>query len=122
GVRFDAAGAPRGARPLDQAIAALRRGRRIRTVKQAIVDVAKRETVGWEFLSRLDASGFGSPADFFRIALEAGILTLVDHRCIRSAVGEAKALAPGTRRHFNIFPSTLIDVPVTHLLESFPQE
>jgi EAL domain-containing protein (putative c-di-GMP-specific phosphodiesterase class I) len=97
-------------------IAELRLGKRLRVVKQPILALGDERVVGYELLSRLDLPHLELPEDFFRISMEASILTLVDHECLRRCVAASASLPPGTARHVNLFPSTLVDVPAEHLL------
>ncbi len=99
----------------------LSRGRHIVTVKQPIFDLADESPVGYEFLSRYSNNGLELPENFFRVCSESNILTLVDHACLRSAVSAAMQLPPYARFHLNIFPTTLLAIPVEHLLELFPR-
>ena len=99
----------------------LSRGRHILTVKQPIFDLADESPVGYEFLSRYSNNGLELPENFFRVCSESNILTLVDHACLRSAVSAAMQLPPYARFHLNIFPTTLLAIPVEHLLELFPK-
>jgi diguanylate cyclase (GGDEF)-like protein len=99
----------------------LARGRHIVTVKQPIFDLSDESPIGYEFLSRYSNGGFELPENFFRVCSERNILTLVDHACLRSAVTAAMELPPYARFHLNIFPTTLLAVPVEHLLDLFPK-
>jgi diguanylate cyclase len=99
----------------------LSRGRHIVTLKQPIFDLADESPVGYEFLSRYASDGLELPENFFRLCSERNILTLVDHACLRSAVHAAMELPPYARFHLNIFPTTLLAVPVEHLLDVFPK-
>jgi diguanylate cyclase (GGDEF)-like protein len=99
----------------------LARGRYIVTVKQPIFDLRDESPVGYELLSRYSNGSFELPDNFFRVCSERNILTLVDHACLRAAVHAAKELPPYARFHFNIFPSTLLAIPVEHLLDLFPK-
>ena len=98
----------------------LSRGRHILTVKQPIFDLLEESPVGYEFLSRYSNDSLELPENFFRVCSERNILTLVDHACLRSAVSAAMDLPPYARFHLNIFPTTLLAVPVQHLLDLFP--
>ena len=100
----------------------LSRGQHIKTVKQPIFELAGESPIGYEFLSRY-MSGTSSelPENFFRVCSEKNILTLVDHACLRSGVAAAMQLPPYARFHLNIFPTTLLAVPVEHLLDLFPK-
>ena len=99
----------------------LSRGRHILTVKQPIFDLRDESPIGYEFLSRYSHNSVEMPDNFFRVCSERNILTLVDHACLRSAVGVAMDLPPYARFHLNIFPTTLLAVPVQHLLDLFPK-
>jgi diguanylate cyclase (GGDEF)-like protein len=99
----------------------LARGRHIVTVKQPIFDLSDESPIGYEFLSRYSNGGLELPENFFRVCSERNILTLVDHACLRSAVNAAMELPPYARFHLNIFPTTLLAVPVEHLLDLFPK-
>lgn len=100
----------------------LSRGRHIQTLKQPIFELAGESPIGYEFLSRYsNGGGVELPENFFRVCSENNILTLVDHACLRSAVASALKLPPYARFHLNIFPTTLLAVPVQHLLDLFPK-
>lgn len=95
----------------------MRRGDDFFALKQPIRLLANQSVVGYEFLSRLKNSGVHMPDEFFRIAMENNMLTLVDHHCFRSCVSASAALPPKMRRHINLFPATIIDLAVTDLVE-----
>lgn len=99
----------------------LMQGRNLLTVKQPIFRLSDESPVGYEFLSRYSAGIFEMPENFFRMCAERNVLTLVDHVCLRQAIEASMLLPPFARFHLNIFPTTLIGVPVQHLLEIFPQ-
>jgi diguanylate cyclase (GGDEF)-like protein len=100
----------------------LSRGQHIKTLKQPIFELAGESPIGYEFLSRYTSeSAFELPDNFFRVCSEKNILTLVDHACLRSGVAAALKLPPYARFHLNIFPTTLLAVPVQHLLDLFPK-
>jgi diguanylate cyclase (GGDEF)-like protein len=106
--------------PLSVVLRDLRLGDRLRTIFQPIYNLDDEREVGYEALTRLTAGSFEMPDDFFRLSLEANILTLVDHRCFKQGVAASTKLPSTVRRHLNVFPSTLIDIPVQHLLHEFP--
>jgi diguanylate cyclase (GGDEF)-like protein len=106
--------------PLSVVLRDLRQGDRLRTIFQPIYNLDDEREVGYEALTRLAAGSFEMPDDFFRLSLEANILTLVDHRCFKRGVAASAKLPSTVRRHLNVFPSTLIDIPVQHLLHEFP--
>jgi diguanylate cyclase (GGDEF)-like protein len=98
----------------------LTHGRHLLTLKQPIFRLADDSPIGYEFLSRYSNGTFEMPDNFFRLCSERNVLTLVDHACLRSAVGAAMQLPPYARFHFNIFPTTLLAIPPEHLLDLFP--
>jgi diguanylate cyclase (GGDEF)-like protein len=106
--------------PLSVVLRDLRSGDRLRTIFQPIYNLEDEREIGYEALTRLTAGSFEMPDDFFRLSLEANILTLVDHRCFKRGLAAASELPASVRRHLNVFPSTLIDIPVQHLLHEFP--
>lgn len=99
----------------------LTQGKYLLTVKQPIFRLVDESPVGYEFLSRYSNETVELPDNFFRLCSERNILTLVDHACLRAAVGAALALPPYARFHLNIFPTTLLSIPVEHLLNLFPK-
>jgi len=60
------------------------------------------------------------PDDFFRMCLEANIMTLVDHHCFKNCVAQSVTFSRRIRCHVNLFPSTLIGIPVQHLIDVLP--
>ncbi len=95
----------------------MRQGRDFFALKQPILRLDDQTLVGYEFLSRLRNSGVHTPDEFFRIALENNMLTLVDHHCFRSCISAATGLPPALHRHINLFPATMIDLPIEELVE-----
>jgi len=95
----------------------MRRGNDFFALKQPIMRLADQSIVGYEFLSRLKNSGVHTPDEFFRVALENNMLTLVDHHCFRSCISASSALPPKMRRHINLFPATIIDLAAEELVE-----
>jgi diguanylate cyclase (GGDEF)-like protein len=95
----------------------MRHGRDFFALKQPILHLADNSLIGYEFLSRLKNSNIHMPDEFFRIALENNMLTLVDHHCFRSCVSASATLPPGMRRHINLFPATIIDLAIEGFVE-----
>ncbi|MBI3999162.1 MAG: diguanylate cyclase [Candidatus Omnitrophica bacterium] len=89
---------------------------------EPIMQLSDESKIGYELLSHLSVRGFEMPDDFFRLCLANNILTLVDHRCFQICIAAATFFPNGVRRHLNLFPSTLINVPVQHLLDSLPPD
>jgi diguanylate cyclase (GGDEF)-like protein len=98
----------------------LTRGKNLLTLKQPIFRLDDDSPVGYEFLSRYSNGTIELPDNFFRLCAERNVLTLVDHACLRASIGAAMQLAPYARFHLNIFPTTLLAIPVEHLLDLFP--
>lgn len=98
----------------------LTRGKHVLTVKQPIFRLDDDSPIGYEFLSRYSNGTFEMPENFFRLCAERNVLTLVDHACLRASIQAAEQLPPYVRFHLNIFPTTLLAIPVEHLLELFP--
>ncbi len=101
---------------------ALQSKKQFHTVTLPIFRLADGRKVGYELLSRLSVPGFELPGDFFRFCMEANILPLVDHHCFKNCIAATLSLPRKSRYHVNLFPSTLIDIPVRHLLEDFPAD
>jgi diguanylate cyclase (GGDEF)-like protein len=99
----------------------LTQGKYVQTVKQPIFRLSDESPVGYELLSRYSSSTYEMPDSFFRLCAERNVLTLVDYACLRAGVRTALQLPPYARFHLNIFPSTLLAIPVEHLLALFPK-
>lgn len=95
----------------------LRRGTDFFSLKQPILRLSDETIIGYEFLSRLHRENVYTPDQFFRVAMENNMLTLVDHHCFRSCVLASAQLPPEIHRHINLFPATIIDLPVEELVE-----
>lgn len=118
----DRSDGPRDESERERFLDAFRSGATLRAVKQSIRKLEDESIAGYEFLSRADCPPFSMPQDFFRLCFENNLLTLVDHQCFRRGLEAAKALAPGTHCHLNLFPSTMIDVPVGHLIDALSSD
>ncbi len=92
-----------------------------RAVKQAILELGTGKTVAYEFLSRFCLEGFQTPDEFFRLCQENNLLALVDHYCFKNCMGGLAGLPGGERGHFNLFPSTMLGIAPTSILESLPE-
>lgn len=98
----------------------LMNGRKFLSVKHAIIRLNDEVTIGHEFLTRLAAGdNLEMPDNFFRFSAEENILTIVDHHCLRASLKAAGTTQP-QRYHVNLYPSTMIGIPVEHLLAEFP--
>ncbi len=108
--------------PLAHVLHQLRTGVQLHSVMQPIYDLEDGQEIGFELFSRLGPGSFEMPDDFFRLCMEENILTLVDHRCFKNCIRAAKALPKGIRRHLNLFPSTMLDIPAEHLVQALPND
>lgn len=104
----------------ENAFSVLRLGEGLRTVKQPIFNLSDRQIIGYEFLTRSSIDGFEMPEDFFRVCSESNILTQVDRQCFKMGVQAASALLPEEERHLNLFPSTVLNMPIEYFLNLFP--
>jgi diguanylate cyclase (GGDEF)-like protein len=95
----------------------LRRGEGFRALRQPICSLEDMRPVGYELLSRLGHETFAMPDDFFRASHEANLLTQVDHYCLTTCLAAAASLPPGARCHVNLFPSTIVSIPIAQLLD-----
>jgi len=102
--------------PRTDLLSTLCRGDGFYAVRQPIFSLAELNLVGYEFLSRFAIEAFAMPDDFFRVALQANMLTLVDHHCLRTCLAAAAGLPSEARWHLNLFPSTIVNIPVQELL------
>ncbi|MFA6600498.1 MAG: diguanylate cyclase [Candidatus Omnitrophota bacterium] len=102
---------------IERVVSVIREGLSFAAVKQPIYRLEDQSIVGYEFLSRLKSSSFNMPEDFFRIAIEGNMLTLVDRHCFEVCARACEPLEKGLRCHINLFPSTLVDVPVRSLID-----
>ena len=96
--------------------------RHLKAVMQPIFELDSMKESAFEFLSRSALTGFEMPEDFFRASLEAQMLTMVDHECLRTCVMAASSLRGEVRRHVNLFPSTMIGIPTKNLIETFAED
>lgn len=99
----------------------VRRGRGLRSVVQPIMSLPEVTPVAFEMLTRSMVDVFEMPTDLFRLAHEANILTLVDHRCWKTCMLASVGLPSHVRVNVNLFPSTLLAVPVDDLLRAIPE-
>lgn len=90
-----------------------------RVLLQPIIRVADRSIAGYELLSRSSIKGFEMPDDFFRAALESNMLVKVDYQCLKFCIETAASLPPNLCYHVNVYPSTLINLPVENLTHLF---
>jgi EAL domain-containing protein (putative c-di-GMP-specific phosphodiesterase class I) len=104
----------------DSVVDTLRAGTCFRSVKQPIWDLNKEKTIGYEFLSRTNITGFEMPDDFFNFSMENNILSVVDQRCLEIALTAAKGVSPESEKHVNLFPSTMAELQPRQFSKLFP--
>ena len=106
---------------LSEFVEVVSKGMAFHALKHPIFYLRNEALAGYEFLSRLQFPTFEMPDDFFRLAREAKILTLVDHQCFRSCIRAGSDLPKDIVSYINLLPSTLIDIAPEKLLEEFPK-
>jgi diguanylate cyclase (GGDEF)-like protein len=100
----------------------LRQGEDLLVVWQPIVKLDTSEIVGYEFFSRSPLSGFEMPDDFFHLASEANMLAFFDRLCFEKCVQSTLPFNPSLQCHINLFPTTLLAMPVEDLLAVLPAD
>jgi diguanylate cyclase (GGDEF)-like protein len=109
-----------GAEPaIDDVVRRLVDGVGLRALAQPIVRVADEKVVGYEMLTRGQAGLFEAPDQFLRVARDQGILTTVDLHCLRVCLQEMSGVPADVQVHLNLFPTTLLDLPVDELVRLF---
>lgn len=94
-------------------------GEKYRVLLQPILRVSDGVVTGYELLSRSSIKGFEMPDDFFRAALESNMLVKVDYQCLKFCVETAATLPSNLCYHVNVYPSTLINLPLENLIRLF---
>jgi len=84
----------------------------LRTMAQPIVDLTTAETLGFELLSRGPRGPNEQPVHFLQRARAENVLTTVDLHCLRSSLEAINRLNPDASIHVNLFPTTLLDLPI----------
>lgn len=105
---------------LSNVLKKLTSGECINAVLQPIFDITSNTKTGYELLCRTDIKGFEMPADFFPLCFETRVASLVDFICFKKSMFKSIPIFPTMSRHINIFPSTLIEVPLRRILREFP--
>lgn len=103
---------------IDKIIDIMVSGKGFYSLSQPLVDLQTMVETGREYLGRFSGDDHLMPDDFFRIAREAKILTVVDRACLKVCV-EASLKHPKVQAHMNLFPSTLMDVSPDQLIRVF---
>lgn len=95
-------------------------GRKLSTVYQPIMDVARNVIVGFEALSRFHAEPARSPDRWFAEAARAGLGLELEKLAIESALGALPALPPDLYVSVNASPNTIIHGDLRALCEPYP--
>lgn len=122
-VTFEHEGAvgPGVSRDLPSILESFRLGNNLYVVSMGIHRLSDGRQTGVEFLSRSTVPGYEASDDFLRLCREHNIQTIVDRHCFKHCL-EAAADSTGTLpAHINLFPNTLLGVPVAHLIEDVPK-
>lgn len=85
-------------------------------VRQSIVRLADGSTVGYELLAR-GTGELSQPMDMFRQASESGMLLRVDLACLHAGLRRLPEFSPELLVHVNIYPSTLLAIELSHVLD-----
>lgn len=96
---------------------ALSSGKGFRAVAHPIIDLVREREAGYEFLARSTVDGFEMPGEFFPICSDAKLLAQVDRHCLRTCLAASAALPAAVPRHFNLFPTTVLELPMDELLK-----
>ncbi|MBP9865351.1 MAG: EAL domain-containing protein [Candidatus Omnitrophica bacterium] len=103
---------------IDKIIDVMVSGKGFYSLSQPLVDMENMVETGREYFGRFSGDDYLMPDDFFRIAREAKILTVVDRACLKVCV-EASLKHPKVQAHMNLFPSTLMDISPDQLIREF---
>lgn len=103
---------------LDQIIDVMVSGQGFYAVSQPLVDLETKAETGREYFGRFSWEDYLLPEDFFRIAREAKILTIIDRFCLKVCVEAAQKRSKG-QAHVNLYPSTLMDISSEQLVREF---
>lgn len=92
-----------------------------RPFKQPIVRLKDGAEVASEMYCMGPAGPFEMPENYFRLALEQNQLTSIDLKCLRTLLQAAKRTEKGRRVHINLYPATLLDIPVEEFQSLFSE-
>ncbi|MFN7975598.1 MAG: EAL domain-containing protein [Acidobacteriota bacterium] len=109
---------PTGAE-LQRLAATFREGKCFRAVSQGIYRLSDEKRVGFELFSRGPEGPFAMPNEFFHLASQLDLLTIVDAHCLRACVAAGGLLDPHARIHVNVMPRTLAEMPADELVSIF---
>ena len=100
----------------------LRQGEELRVDWQPIFSLETAQVVAYEFFSRSPVSGFEMPDDFFHLAAEANMLPFLDRLCFEKCIEATLSFDPLLQSHINLFPATLLALPVEEFIKDFPSD
>lgn len=83
-------------------------GNQLGVAAQAIVTTDGAQVVGAELLTRQVVAPFTPPSTIFRVAMEEGMLSIIDEHVLRRCLEVAGSLELPGARHVNVYPSTLL--------------
>jgi len=92
---------------------------RFHALVHPLFDLVEDQIVGYEFLARSTVPSLENPEDFFRISLGTDSLTSIDERCLSACLQLSRSIPSRFRRHINIAPSTIVELSVPKLVDTF---
>ncbi len=96
----------------------LKSGTAFHSVASPIIRLNDDHVMGYELLMRSSLHYAATPDEVFRMAMENNMLTAVDHVTVQMNVKHLVSQLPkGLRYHLNLFPTTLVDMPIQNLLD-----
>ncbi|HET6371743.1 MAG TPA: EAL domain-containing protein [Candidatus Polarisedimenticolia bacterium] len=84
-------------------------GRQIRAVYQPIVDIFRKQIIGWEALSRPTGGPFENIEQLFKAAYEAHSVWSLERLCRERALESLPVLSPGELLFLNVEPDSIYD-------------
>jgi len=98
----------------------LRQGEELVIAWQPIFNLESSQVVAYEFFSRSPVLGFEMPDDFFHLASEANMLPFLDRLCFEKCIETTRSFDPLLQCHINLFPATLLALPVEEFIKNIP--
>ena len=91
-------------------------GKCLYALAQPIVRLEDRTPLGYELLIRSSLPTLQRPDELFQFAVENDIIDAVDLQCLKVCAAEVRRGGGNLRWHMNVFPSTLVSIPVDTML------
>jgi diguanylate cyclase len=91
----------------------------LKAVSQAIVDVQTGEVVSSEMLARGEVAGMSLPGALVQVEPNRDVPNWLDLACLDACIEEAGARSK-VHAHVNLFPTTLLSMPIADLVARFP--